>query len=132
MVARLVPWSHKPSGEPVAITSPGRSSRVTPSLLTDRDGLRIHFVQDTTFERPKAFAFFLFRSKLLYASPTASVTAQQLTVGGRYEMDGLQMAQQLPAAHCDVMQRVAAQKVRLAERALGLGAPCRARGARRA
>ena len=52
-----------------------RDGGVMPTVLDDAPGLRVHFLQDSTFNRPKALAFFLFRSNLLYASPAASVTA---------------------------------------------------------
>lgn len=52
-----------------------RDGGVSPRVLSDVPGLRVHFLQDSTFNRPKALAFFLFRSNLLYASPAASVTA---------------------------------------------------------
>ena len=51
-------------------------SQVAPQVITSRPGLRLHFLQDSAFRRPKAFAFFLFRSPILYASPQASVTSQ--------------------------------------------------------
>ena len=53
-----------------------KKEAVRPRLLRDAPGIRVHFLQDQTFRRPKAFAFFLFRSNLLYSSPKASVTAQ--------------------------------------------------------
>ena len=49
---------------------------VAPRLLVDDAGTRVHLLQDATFRRPKAFAFFLFRSDLLSTSPKASVTAE--------------------------------------------------------
>ena len=49
-----------------------RDGGVMPMVLDDAPGLRVHFLQDSTFNRPKALAFFLFRSNLLYASPPPS------------------------------------------------------------
>ena len=46
-----------------------RPEVVAPRLITSQPGLNVHFLQDATFARPKAFAFFLFRSPLLYTSP---------------------------------------------------------------
>jgi insulysin len=47
-----------------------------PLLLADAPGQRVHFLQDETFQRPKAFAFFLFRSDVCYTSPATAITAQ--------------------------------------------------------
>lgn len=53
-----------------------RDGVISPVVLTDELGTRVHFLPDATFNRPKAFAFFLFRSSLLSSSAKASVTSQ--------------------------------------------------------
>ena len=47
-----------------------------PQLLQRADGLRLHFLQDRRFGRPKAFAYFALRSPQLYVDPKASITAE--------------------------------------------------------
>ena len=72
----------KCGGAKAACIQPARPE-VAPTVLANRPGLTLHFLQDATFKRPRAFAFFLFRSPLLYASAEASITAQlfQSTLG---------------------------------------------------
>lgn len=48
----------------------------SPTLLTERPGLRLFHLQDSYFRRPKAFAFFALRSPALYTSPAVSVQAE--------------------------------------------------------
>jgi hypothetical protein len=55
---------------------PPAKSEVAPLLLRDTAGLRVHFLQDATFRRPKANAYFLFRSNVMSSSAKASITAQ--------------------------------------------------------
>ena len=50
--------------------------RVVPELLTRREGLRVHFLQDRLFQRPKAFALFVLRTGELYKSASASIEAE--------------------------------------------------------
>jgi len=47
-----------------------------PQLLERGEGLRLHFLQDRRFGRPKAFAYFALRSPQLYVDPKASITAE--------------------------------------------------------
>ncbi len=49
---------------------------VAPRVIADRPGLRLHYLLDSTFRRPRAFAYFLFRSPIAFASPEASVRSQ--------------------------------------------------------
>jgi len=48
----------------------------TPSLLPAADGARVHFLADRTFGRPRAFAYFLWRSPEFYTSARTAVTAE--------------------------------------------------------
>ena len=54
----------------------GCNARVMPELLIRREGLRVHFVQDQLFQRPKAFALFVLRTGELYKSASASIEAE--------------------------------------------------------
>ena len=56
--------------------APNKKGGVVPIVLNDQPGQRIHFLQDSTFLRPKASAFFLFRSDICASSPKASITSQ--------------------------------------------------------
>jgi len=55
---------------------PLSARRVAPTLLQRSPGTRLHFVQDTVFRRPRAFAFFALRSPALYTSAAVYVTAE--------------------------------------------------------
>ena len=49
---------------------------VKPSLLLNSDALRLHFLQDATFGRPKAFAFVSLRTPQLYETPAVALQAE--------------------------------------------------------
>ena len=56
--------------------APPEPRDVAPRVLASRAGLRLHFLQDCTFKRPKANAYFLLRSSLAPPSADGSVVAQ--------------------------------------------------------
>ena len=49
---------------------------VKPSLLLNSDAARLHFLQDATFGRPKAFAFVSLRTPQLYETPAVALQAE--------------------------------------------------------
>ena len=49
---------------------------VKPSLLLNTNAARLHFLQDATFARPKAFAFVSLRTPQLYETPAVALQAE--------------------------------------------------------
>lgn len=64
----------------LAIKSPRQEQaagvRVTPKLLLRAPGVRLHFLQDRRFGRPKAFVFLALRSSALYTDAAVSIRAE--------------------------------------------------------
>ena len=48
----------------------------SPSLIISSPAARVHFLPDRTFARPRAYAYFMWRSPEFYTSPRAAVAAE--------------------------------------------------------
>jgi len=59
-----------PGGQPAA------RGAVEPALIRRAEGVRLHFVQDCAFRRPKGHAYFLLRSPQFYDSASSAVLSQ--------------------------------------------------------
>jgi secreted Zn-dependent insulinase-like peptidase len=49
----------------------GGAQRLQPRLISDAPGVRLHHLQDTTFQLPRGLAFFELRTPTVMASPDA-------------------------------------------------------------